>query len=93
MKVLTLCVGEKYSKKYNTVKKNIDLTVCTDCPSYWNEFKIIPYTNNPFSFYDKLLVSLKSDLVILYCLLLAIVCIYYLISNKNFIRCCNWGAI
>ena len=59
MKVLTLCVGEKYSKKYNTVKKNIDLTVCTDCPSYWNEFKIIPYTNNPFSFYDKLLVSLK----------------------------------
>ena len=55
MKVLTLCVGEKYSKKYNTVKKNIDLTVCTDCPSYWNEFKIIPYTNNPFSFYDKLI--------------------------------------
>jgi|TARA_B110000902_G_scaffold124537_1_gene145422 hypothetical protein len=59
MKVLTLCVGERYSKKYNTVKKNIDLTVCTDCPSYWNGFKIIPYTNNPFSFYDKLLVSLK----------------------------------
>jgi len=59
MRVLTLCVGEKYSKKYSKIKKEIDLTVCTDYPSYWEGYNIIPYTNEPFSFYDKLLVSLK----------------------------------
>ena len=59
MKVFTLSVGDYHSKKYSKFNKEIDLTVCTNSNEYWNHYNTISYNEDVFSYYDKLIYSLK----------------------------------
>ena len=64
MKIITLCVGEVYCKKYAPIiRSNIpnpnNLTVITDLPQYFTFCNTIRYESESFSYFDKIIYLTK----------------------------------